>query len=99
MHRRLAYLALVALILVPLVSFAASSNPSRPASLYTCTVWIGTDYFTDAALTNRVGVCTLNCFQATHGVYTPTFEGGGTCTGSPGPYTLRRYYGCPGICP
>jgi hypothetical protein len=99
MRSRLAYLALVALILVPLVSFAASSHPSRPSSLQTCTVWIGTDYFTDAALTNRVGVCTVTCFQATRGIYRPTFGGGGTCTGSPGPYTLRRYYGCPGICP
>jgi hypothetical protein len=99
MHRRLAYLVLVVLVLVPLVSFASSSAPFRPSRLETCTVWIGTDYFTDAAKTNRVGVCTLNCFQATHGVVTPTFEDGGTCTGAPGPYTLRRYYGCPGICP
>ena len=65
----------------------------------TCFVWIGTDYFSDAAETNRTGWCTVTCFQATHGTADPTFEGGGTCTGTEGPYTLRRSFGCPGICP
>lgn len=65
----------------------------------TCFVWIGTDYYSDPGLTNRVGVCTVTCFQATHGTAEPTFTGGGSCTGSSGPYTVKRTFGCPGICP
>lgn len=99
MHRRLVVLALVVLILVPLVSFAAGSAPARSSSFYTCTAWTGTNYYSDAAKTVGVGFCSLNCFQATHGILEPTFEGGGSCTGTPGPYSTRRYYACPGMCP
>jgi hypothetical protein len=99
MPRRLASLALVVFVLMPLVALASSSAPNLGYRAATCNVWIGTDYFSDAALTNRVGFCTVSCFDATHGNATPTFTGGGTCSGSPGPYTLRRNFGCPGICP
>jgi hypothetical protein len=101
---------LVALAALPAAA-AERSTPAHPGWLAgltdftpaprpnTCFVWIGTDYFTDAALTNRVGVCTITCNQAYYGSVEPTFDGGGTCTGTSGPYTLRRSYGCPGICP
>jgi len=115
MQRRLVVSALLvlALALVALPALAEEhSTPAHPSWLQgldgisiptprptTCFVWIGTDYFTDAGLTNRVGVCTVTCFQATHGTAEPTFTGGGSCTGTSGPYTLRRSFGCPGICP
>lgn len=98
MHKRLATLALFVLVLIPLIALASSSAPG-PSTNATCNVWIGTDYFSDAAMTNRVGLCTVSCFDATHGNATPTFTGGGTCSGTSGPYTLRRNFACPGICP
>jgi hypothetical protein len=79
-----------------LVDIGSFTPTPRPA---TCYVWIGTDYFSDAAETNRVGFCTVTCDQAKYGRAEPTFTGGGTCTGTSGPYTLLRSYGCPGICP
>jgi hypothetical protein len=119
MQRRLARLAVPALLLALLVVLAAlpasaaeQSTPTHPIWLQgidgisipvprpaTCFVWIGTDYFTDPGLTNRVGFCTITCNQAYYGNVEPTFAGGGTCSGTSGPYTLRRSYGCPGICP
>jgi hypothetical protein len=110
MQRCLARLILPALVLASLVSLGSRpasaeevSTPAHPVWLasftQTCTVWIATDYFTDAGETNRVGQCSLTCWDATHGNASATFAGGGTCTGVSGPYTLRRIYACPGICP
>ena len=100
MHRRLAHLVFTLLVLVPLVAFAATSAPSPPAPHYaTCTVWTWTDYFSDAAKTNRVGYCSVTCFQATHALADPTFGGGGTCSGTSGPYTTKLFTACAGICP
>ena len=111
MQKRMAFVVLPAVVLallVPLSSRKAAaeelSTPAQPLWLSqlttsrtsTCTVWIGTDYFTDAAHTTRIGVCTITCAQFDH--VDPTFADGGTCTGTSSSYTLRRYYGCPGIC-
>lgn len=97
MHRRLAHLVFTLLVLVPLVALASTSAPAPRFA--TCTVWTWTDYFSDAAKTNRVGFCSVTCFQATHGTATPTFGGGGTCSGTSGPYTTKLFTACAGICP
>ena len=82
--------------------------PAGPSWLYgtspeaqptTCYVWQGTVNYSDAAHTNWTGLCTITCNQAYYGNVYPTFTDGGTCTGSPGAYTVRQNYGCPGICP
>lgn len=108
MQKRMAFVAVVLALLVPLSSrqgaAEALSTPVQPVWLAkltaplrsTCSVWIGTDYFTDAAHTTRTGVCTITCQQ--FDIVDPTFTGGGTCTGTSASYTLRRYYACPGIC-
>jgi hypothetical protein len=107
--------ALVLVLLVSLAARQASaaerSTPAHPVWLAnvleftpaprptTCFVWIGTDYYSDGTLTTRVGQCTVTCFQATHGTAEPTFTGGGACTGTSSSFTVRRSFGCPGICP
>jgi hypothetical protein len=105
---RLILPALVLALLVPLASRKAAaeelSTPAQPVWLtelpirtqITCSVWIGTDYFTDAAHTTRVGVCTITCSQ--FDIVEPTFTGGGTCSGTSSSFTLRRSYACPGPC-
>lgn len=111
MQRRMARFALLAVILtllVPLSSHPAAaaelSTPEQPVWLakltstkgFTCSEWIGTDYFSDASHTTRVGVCTITCSQ--FDAELPTFTDGGTCTGVSSSFTLRRYYACPGMC-
>ena len=97
MHRRLPYLAFTLLVLLPLVAFAATSVPAPRFA--TCTVWTWTNYFSDEAKTNRVGYCSVTCFQATHGTADATFTGGGTCSGTSGPYLTKLNTACAGICP
>lgn len=96
MRRRLAHLVFTLLVLVPLVALASTSVPAPRSA--TCNAWTWTDYFSDAAKTNRVGYCSVTCFQATHSLATPTFTGGGACSGSSGPYTTQLFTDCPGIC-
>ncbi len=111
MKRSMARFALlaVAALLIPLSSQRAvaeqSFTPADPVWLaglrtvqpkITCTVWIGTDYFTDASHATRVGVCTITCSQ--FDLVEPTFSGGGTCSGSSSSFTLRRFFACPGPC-
>jgi hypothetical protein len=110
MQKRMAFVVLPAVVLALLVPLSSRkgaaeelSTPVQPAWLAklalpqkSCTVWIGTDYFTDAAHTTRIGVCTITCQQ--FDIVDPTFTGGGTCSGTSSSYTLRRYYACPGIC-
>lgn len=90
MLKRLARLAL------PVVVLALAVTVSSKPALSTCTVWTGTNYYSDATLTTRVGVCTITCAQ--FDIKEPTFTGGGTCIGVSSAYTVRLYYGCPGIC-
>jgi hypothetical protein len=90
MLKRFARLALPVVVLA--LAVTASSRPA----LSTCTVWQGTNYYSDATLTTRVGQCTITCAQ--FDIKEPTFTGGGTCWGVSSSYTVRTYYGCPGIC-
>jgi hypothetical protein len=112
MHRRKARFVLPAValaLLIPLwkaaaeelpapveLTWPAGSPPAHTPAAQTCSMWVGTDYFTDAAHTTRVGVCTLTCSQANW--LEPTFSGGGSCTGSSSSFTLRRFFACPGPC-
>jgi hypothetical protein len=93
MLKRLARLALPLIVLAVAVMVSASSP--RPAYAI-CYIWQGTNYYSDAAHTTRVGQCTITCAQ--FDLKEPTFTGGGTCWGVPSSYEVHTSYGCPGIC-
>jgi hypothetical protein len=56
--------------------------------------WVGTIYYSDPARTEEVGSCAITCRQFVDDDF-PTFGGGGTCSGTSGPYELMGFNCCP----
>jgi hypothetical protein len=67
---------------------------ANPAPLLTCNAWVVTNYWSDASHTTKVGQCSITCNQYTQVTATPTFTGGGTCTGVSSPYTNQLTSPC-----
>jgi hypothetical protein len=102
--RSAAVLAALAL-LAALPAFAGeprsvSSQPPTLLSVYhdsACQSWIETSYYTSSAHTTLVGHCTITCQQWQLENVIPTFEGGGTCTGTSSSFGVDQLHLCP--CP
>ena len=72
---------------------------AAPAALTTgdCSAWTHTLYFTDATHTTSTGSCSITCRQYDLGSANPTFEEGGTCSGTESAYPVDLFSACP--CP
>ena len=83
------------LVMTLMVFLAVLTLHPAPAKACQGLAWTGTYYFSDAAKTNVVGACSITCQQFVTGSADPTFTGGGSCSGVPGPYTTLTVRTCP----
>jgi hypothetical protein len=71
-------------------------NAPSSTSLTGChgLAWVGTIYYSDPGETHAVGSCSITCKQYVNGA-SPVFGGGGTCSGTSGPYEFHGDMDCP----
>jgi hypothetical protein len=90
MYKLSAVLAMSLMVFLALFTLAP-----QPVKACQGLAWTGTYYFSDAAKTHVVGACSINCRQFVTGSATPTFTGGGSCSGVSGPYETYTVSTCP----
>ena len=89
-------------LLAALPTFAEeqrSAAPQPPALLgvhhdSACPAWIETSYYSSSAHTTLVGHCTITCLQWQLENAIPTFDGGGTCTGTSSSFGVDQLHLC-----
>lgn len=92
-------LTLSAAALAPPATSNGVTASTRSSSSSTCQDawdWVATIYYSDAAKTQEVGSCSITCRQFVDDDY-PVFGGGGTCSGTSGPYMTEGFTMC-GAC-